>query len=74
MKIDIKDTGGIGPVIAALENSGVHYLRVRLWPAPDGCYYMPTADIAALHDVASRAHPEVNAIGVSIVHEAAPDS
>lgn len=68
--VEIKDSGGT--TIAAMESSGIQYLRIRVWPAPDGFHYIPCADIAALYEVMRRAPAEVDAIGVALVHEDKP--
>jgi len=66
--IDIRSNGGT--VIAATEMSGLKYIQVRLWPAPDdGCHYISCADIAALYETMQRSPKEVSGIGVHLIHE-----
>jgi hypothetical protein len=61
-----------GTVIACDEHAGRKYLKVHLWPAPDGKHYMSCADIAALHDLVARSPPEINGLGVALVFGEAP--
>ena len=68
---DLPKTYG-GTTIAAVELSGMQYLQVRVWPAPDGFNYIPCTAIAALYEAVQRAPAAVSGIGVKLVHEEMP--
>ncbi len=71
MSVKVIDDGATS-VIAAVELGGLHYIRVRCWPAQDGFHYIPVDDIAALSHALHKAPHGIDGIGVQLVFEDKP--